>query len=59
MTLVVHGGAGTILKANMSPEQEETCHTALKQALDAGFEVLAGGGNSVDAVIAAITILED
>ena len=59
IALVVHGGAGTIRKGRMSPEQEIAYHEALERALEAGFAVLADGGKSVDAVIAAITILED
>lgn len=59
IALVIHGGAGTIRKENMTPKQEDAYHNTLKQALDAGFEVLEKGGKSVDAVISAITILED
>ena len=59
VTLVIHGGAGTITKGNMTPEQERAYHAALEQSLNAGYAVLAAGGKSTDAVIAAITILED
>src|SRR5687768_6438510 len=59
VTLVIHGGAGTIRKENMSDEQQKAYHAALKQSLDAGYAVLADGGRSVDAIVAAITILED
>ena len=59
ITLVVHGGAGTISKEFLSEEQEAAYHSALKKALEAGFAVLDRGGKSVDAVIAAIVILED
>jgi beta-aspartyl-peptidase (threonine type) len=59
ITLVIHGGAGTITRANLSPEREQAYHAALRQALDSGYAVLANGGKSVDAVIAAIKIMED
>ncbi len=59
ITLVIHGGAGTIRKANMTPEKEAAYHAALQQALDSGYAVLKRGGKSTDAVIAAIKILED
>lgn len=59
ITLVIHGGAGTIRKENMSPEKEAAYHAALKQALEAGYSILDSGGTSVDAVIAAIKVMED
>lgn len=59
VTLVIHGGAGTIRKENMTEEQQKAYHAALKQSLEAGYAILARGGKSVEAVIAAITVLED
>ena len=59
IALVIHGGAGTIRRANITPEREKAYHDALKQALEAGYAVLDGGGKSLDAVIAAIKIMED
>ena len=59
VTLVIHGGAGTIKKENMTPEREAAYRQALQHALDTGFSVLNDGGKSVDAVIAAVTFLED
>jgi len=59
VTLVIHGGAGTIKKENISPEQERAYHQALQRALDEGYDVLLSGGSSVDAVVKAISILED
>jgi L-asparaginase / beta-aspartyl-peptidase len=59
ITLVIHGGAGTIRKENMSPEKEKAYHEALNAALESGFQVLENGGTSLDAVIAAIKIMED
>lgn len=58
-TLVIHGGAGTILKTDMTDEKELAYHSALEDALDRGSEVLAKGGSAVDAVLAATTSLED
>lgn len=57
--LVVHGGAGTILKSSMTPEKEKAYKTALEQALRAGYARLQSGGSSIDAVQAAINVLED
>ena len=59
VTLVIHGGAGTISRKSMSPEKEQEYRNALQHALDTGFSVLKNGGKSMDAVIAAITFLED
>jgi beta-aspartyl-peptidase (threonine type) len=56
---VIHGGAGTIERSRMTPEREAAYRSALTQALMAGHEVLRRDGNGLDAVIAAITILED
>ncbi|MBS1730737.1 MAG: isoaspartyl peptidase/L-asparaginase [Bacteroidetes bacterium] len=58
-TMAIHGGAGTILKEDMTPELEEAYLRGLKAALDAGYAVLEEGGSSVNAVKAAIVILED
>jgi len=57
--MVVHGGAGTILKKNMSPEMEKAYIEALTLALQTGYEVLKSGKTSIDAVEATIHILED
>jgi beta-aspartyl-peptidase (threonine type) len=57
--LVIHGGAGTIERAKMTPELEREYTQALASALGAGHAVLAGGGSSVEAVIAAIVVMED
>lgn len=57
--LVIHGGAGTILKENMTPELEEEYHAALTLALQTGYDVLQAGGNSLDAVEQTIHVLED
>ncbi len=59
ITLVIHGGAGTITRANMSPEREKAYREALDNALDKGYAVLKKGGTSVQAVEAAIHVMED
>ncbi len=57
--LALHGGAGTLPRADMSSEQETRYRAGLADALSAGFKVLEGGGHSVDAVTRAIESLED
>ncbi|MCP9750725.1 isoaspartyl peptidase/L-asparaginase family protein [Ferruginibacter sp. HRS2-29] len=58
-SLVIHGGAGTILKEDMTPELEKAYLQGLQDALDAGYAVLEEGGSATNAVKAAIVILED
>ncbi|GAO43307.1 isoaspartyl peptidase [Flavihumibacter petaseus NBRC 106054] len=57
--LVIHGGAGTILKSQMSPEKEKAYREGLTQALEKGYAILKSGGSALDAVTAAVTVLED
>lgn len=57
--LVVHGGAGVISRAEMPPELEARYRAKLNEALDAGYTVLERGGAALDAVTAAIRVLED
>jgi len=57
--LVIHGGAGTIERSKITPELERQYTEALAQALRAGHAVLARGGAATDAVVAAITLMED
>ncbi|SDK28393.1 isoaspartyl peptidase/L-asparaginase family protein [Microbulbifer yueqingensis] len=59
LAIAIHGGAGTIEKSKMTPEREEAYRAKLREALDRGYGVLEQGGSSLDAVIAAINILED
>ena len=56
---VIHGGAGTIERGKMTPERERAYREKLTEALLAGYEVLKKGGASLDAVVAAITLMED
>jgi len=55
---VIHGGAGVIAK-EVTPEKEKAFRAELQRALEAGYAVLKGGGNSLDAVSKAIVIMED
>jgi beta-aspartyl-peptidase (threonine type) len=57
--LVIHGGAGTILKENITDEQEAAYHASLNAALDAGYAVLENDGTALDAIVAAVTLLEN
>lgn len=57
--IAIHGGAGTLPRAEMSPAQEQDYRAGLNESLDAGYAVLARGGASLDAVIAAVRVLED
>lgn len=58
-TLVIHGGAGTIAPDRITPEQEAAVRAGLEQALAAGSDVLSRGGSALDAVQAAVQVLED
>ena len=57
--LVIHGGAGTIERSNMTPEKEREYRAGLERALKAGYEILKSGGSSLDATEAAVRVLED
>ncbi len=59
VTLVIHGGAGNITPAMMTREQEQEYREGLGAALAKGYAVLEGGGDAMDAIIVAITELED
>lgn len=59
IAIVIHGGAGTITRKDMTPEIEAQYRAGLKQALEAGYAVLKDGGRSLDAVQAAIRVMED
>lgn len=58
-TLVVHGGAGTILKEDMTPDLEAAYMRGLEAGLLAGYAVLEEGGTAINAVKAAIVVMED
>jgi L-asparaginase / beta-aspartyl-peptidase len=57
--LAVHGGAGTLSRSEMTPAQEKEYREGLSAALDAGYALLGRGASSLDAVIAAVRVLED
>ncbi len=57
--LAVHGGAGVLHRAMLSPALERAYRGGLTAALMAGHRVLAAGGSSLDAVVAAVTVFED
>ena len=58
-TLVIHGGAGKLDSEMVSPEQDAGARAGLSRALDVGSKVLADGGSALDAVEAAVRVLED
>src|SRR5690606_11483659 len=58
-TLVIHGGAGIIERGQLSPEKEREVRAALGVALDKGSAILKAGGSALDAVEAAVKVLED
>ena len=57
--IVIHGGAGTILKENMTDSMEIAYKSVLEEAVKAGHEILANGGTSMEAVQRSINIMED
>jgi beta-aspartyl-peptidase (threonine type) len=59
ISIAIHGGAGVITRSSLSAEDEAAYRADLARALDAGYEVLQAGGDSLDAVTAAVRILED
>jgi len=59
ISIAIHGGAGVITRSSMTPDEEAAYRADLGRALDAGYEVLASGGDSLDAVTAAVRLLED
>lgn len=58
-SIVIHGGAGTILKEDMTAELEQAYIKGLEESLAAGYAVLEEGGSAVNAVKAALVVLED
>ena len=58
-SLAIHGGAGVIERAGMTPEQDAAYRVALNRALEAGAAVLRDGGAAMDAVQAAVEVMED
>ncbi|MBU4040283.1 MAG: isoaspartyl peptidase/L-asparaginase, partial [Alphaproteobacteria bacterium] len=58
-SFAIHGGAGVIERDSLTPEQDAAYRAALHRALEAGSAVLANGGSALDAVQAAIELMED
>ena len=57
--IAIHGGAGTLSRATISPEQESAYHEALRDILSLARQCLADGGSALDAVTLAVEMLED
>ena len=57
--IVIHGGAGTIPRAEMTSDKEAEIRDALRESVLAGHRILIAGGSSTDAVVAAINVMED
>ncbi|EGN99625.1 hypothetical protein SERLA73DRAFT_134933 [Serpula lacrymans var. lacrymans S7.3] len=57
--LIIHGGAGTMLREGSTPEKQAMYKAALSEALKKGYEVLKNGGESMDAAVAAVASMED
>lgn len=58
-SIAIHGGAGTLVKGMMTPEKETHYKQALKDALEAGYSILANNGSALDAVEASVKSLEN
>jgi beta-aspartyl-peptidase (threonine type) len=59
IALVIHGGAGTIERDQMTPEREKEYRSGLEKALKTGYQILQRGDSSLDAVESAVRTLED
>jgi beta-aspartyl-peptidase (threonine type) len=57
--LVIHGGAGAMRPVHGDPDHGERARQGLRDALDAGAEILRKGGSAIDAVEASVRLLED
>ncbi len=58
-SIVIHGGAGSMTRSTLDPHQDEAARTGLRLALEAGAALLREGGTAMDAVEAAVRVLED
>src|SRR5712671_492916 len=59
IAIAIHGGAGVIDRAQMTPDREASYRAGLSAALDAGYVILERGESSLDAVTEAVRLLED
>jgi beta-aspartyl-peptidase (threonine type) len=57
--IAIHGGAGTVERSRLAPEQDLEFRKSLEAAVETGYAILEGGGSSLDAVTAAVRLLED
>jgi beta-aspartyl-peptidase (threonine type) len=57
--IAIHGGAGTLTREEMTPEKEAAYRNGLRQAIEAGIHILEKQGSALDAVEAAVRVLED
>ena len=57
--IAIHGGAGIILKGDLSIEKEKLIREKLDEAISHGYEILKSTGSSTDAVVETIKILEN
>ncbi|AVF60861.1 isoaspartyl peptidase/L-asparaginase family protein [Vibrio diabolicus] len=58
-SIAIHGGAGTILREQMSNELQQSILADLEASVKAGYQILEKGGDALDAVVAAVKVLED
>jgi len=58
-SIIIHGGAGTILKKNMTSGKEAAYKAKLEEAIQVGYTILKNGGTSLDAVQKTINVMED
>ncbi len=59
VAIVIHGGAGTIRRGDLDADKEAQLRATLEESVRAGHAILLEGGTSLDAVMAAVVILED
>ncbi len=57
--IAIHGGAGIILKGDLSAEKEKLIREKLDEAISHGYEILKSSGSSTDAIVETIKILEN
>ncbi len=58
-SIAIHGGAGTIPRDSLSAEKERETHLVLQKALNDGADILKAGGSAMEAVVAAVVVMED
>jgi isoaspartyl peptidase/L-asparaginase-like protein (Ntn-hydrolase superfamily) len=59
VAIAIHGGAGAIPRREMTKGAQARYHAGLERALEAGYRTLQQGGTSLDAVCAAVVVMED